>query len=276
MTLPAQPISLLSCVTSCPVSVQKSFGVEAASVLQATIRLLSSWQMVAGTLKDDQHCYLCGQNGHRQFECPNQPEEIYQLPNAVQEKVQAQYERDIARMAGPGEAPRKDTAPLPSPSGTMHPVSRSPQDVCRMGHRARIVYFCLLYGSVMHATGTPCFVGAVPRLSPHIFCRLLLLFGGTSHAGGDLRAAILLLHADHRHCKLSFNDTVQPRWTKSTSPSWQSWAAGPPSRAAPQTGEALGWAAAGRGPGLETTCLTTASSMWATCRLQSRTPCSRA
>ena len=117
MTLPAQPISLLSRVTPCPVSIQKSFGVKAASVLQATVRLFSSWQMVAGTLKDDQHCYLCGQNGHRQFECPNQPEEIYQLPNAVQEKVQAQYERDIARMAGPGEAPRKDAAPLPSPCG---------------------------------------------------------------------------------------------------------------------------------------------------------------
>ncbi|CAK0783328.1 hypothetical protein CVIRNUC_006527 [Coccomyxa viridis] len=60
-----------------------------------------------GTLKDDQHCYLCGQNGHRQFECPNQPDEVYKLPNQMQEKVQAQYERDIVRMAGPGEAPPK-------------------------------------------------------------------------------------------------------------------------------------------------------------------------
>ena len=125
MTLPAQPISLLSCVMSRPVRVQNSFGLEAPSVLQATIRLLSLWRLVAGTLKDDQHCYLCGQNGHRQFECPNQPEEIYQLPNAVQEKVQAQYERDIARMAGPGEAPRKDAAPLPTPSGAMHPLNSS-------------------------------------------------------------------------------------------------------------------------------------------------------
>ena len=68
--------------------------------------------LAAGTLKDDQHCYLCGQNGHRQFECPNQPEEIYQLPNAVQEKVQQQYERDVARMAGPGEAIRETAALL--------------------------------------------------------------------------------------------------------------------------------------------------------------------
>lgn len=70
------------------------------------------WWFAAGTLKDDQHCYLCGQNGHRQFECPNQPEEIYQLPNAVQEKVQQQYERDVARMAGPGESIREAAALL--------------------------------------------------------------------------------------------------------------------------------------------------------------------
>ena len=70
------------------------------------------WWCAAGTLKDDQHCYLCGQNGHRQFECPNQPEEIYQLPNAVQEKVQQQYERDVARMAGPGESIREAAALL--------------------------------------------------------------------------------------------------------------------------------------------------------------------
>ena len=66
--------------------------------------------LAAGTLKDDQHCYLCGQNGHRQFECPNQPEEIYQLPNAVQEKVQQQYERDVQRMAAPGESIRESAA----------------------------------------------------------------------------------------------------------------------------------------------------------------------
>ena len=59
----------------------------------------------AGTLKDDQHCYLCGQNGHRQFECPNQALEVYKLPTAVQSKVQEQYERDVSRMAGDGQGP---------------------------------------------------------------------------------------------------------------------------------------------------------------------------
>ena len=72
---------------------------------------------VAGTLKDDQHCYLCGQNGHRQFECPNQPDEVYKLPNQMQEKVQAQYERDIVRMAGPGEAPREPSHPADPSTG---------------------------------------------------------------------------------------------------------------------------------------------------------------
>ena len=76
---------------------------------------------MAGTLKDDQHCYLCGQNGHRQFECPNQPDEVYKLPNQMQEKVQAQYERDIVRMAGPGEAPREPTHPAdPSVAFILH------------------------------------------------------------------------------------------------------------------------------------------------------------
>ena len=40
-----------------------------------------------GTLKDDQHCYLCGQSGHRQFECPTHAEETFKLPLAVKEKV---------------------------------------------------------------------------------------------------------------------------------------------------------------------------------------------
>ena len=54
----------------------------------------------AGTLKDDQHCYLCGQNGHRQFECPNRTDDIYKLPTQMQEKVDNLYQRDVARMAG--------------------------------------------------------------------------------------------------------------------------------------------------------------------------------
>ena len=64
----------------------------------------------AGTLKDDQHCYLCGQNGHRQFECPNRTDDIYKLPTQMQEKVDNLYQRDVARMAGDaaptGTAPR--------------------------------------------------------------------------------------------------------------------------------------------------------------------------
>ena len=54
-----------------------------------------------GTLKDDQHCYLCGQSGHRQFECPNKPQdEIYKLPTEIQEKVDQLYQRDINRTSG--------------------------------------------------------------------------------------------------------------------------------------------------------------------------------
>lgn len=40
-----------------------------------------------GTLKDDQNCYLCGQPGHRQFECPNQDVDTFKLPLALKEKV---------------------------------------------------------------------------------------------------------------------------------------------------------------------------------------------
>ena len=40
-----------------------------------------------GTLTDDQHCYLCGQSGHRQFECPTQAADTFKLPVALKEKV---------------------------------------------------------------------------------------------------------------------------------------------------------------------------------------------
>lgn len=40
-----------------------------------------------GTLTDDQHCYLCGQSGHRQFECPTQAVDTFKLPVALKEKV---------------------------------------------------------------------------------------------------------------------------------------------------------------------------------------------
>jgi hypothetical protein len=60
-----------------------------------------------GTLKDDQHCYICGESGHRQFECPTKADEVYQLPTAIQAKVDDLYQRDIQRMHGDGAAPGK-------------------------------------------------------------------------------------------------------------------------------------------------------------------------
>ena len=45
-----------------------------------------------GTLKDDQHCYLCGQSGHRQFECPTQTEDTFKLPVALKEKVRGRVQ----------------------------------------------------------------------------------------------------------------------------------------------------------------------------------------
>jgi len=54
-----------------------------------------------GTLKDEQACPVCGDTTHRSFECPKQQAvDLYTLPTAIQEKVDAQYERDVARMAG--------------------------------------------------------------------------------------------------------------------------------------------------------------------------------
>lgn len=59
-----------------------------------------------GTLKDDQHCYLCGQSGHRQFECPTlSSQEIFKLPENLQSAVDEQYERDVKRMAGEKAVP---------------------------------------------------------------------------------------------------------------------------------------------------------------------------
>ena len=36
----------------------------------------------------------------RQFECPNQQQEVFKLPEVIQSKANEQYERDVARMAG--------------------------------------------------------------------------------------------------------------------------------------------------------------------------------
>lgn len=50
-----------------------------------------------GTLKDDQGCYLCSDPSHKSFECPNHSVDIYKLPSSIQEKVDALYQKDIAR-----------------------------------------------------------------------------------------------------------------------------------------------------------------------------------
>ncbi|KAG2422766.1 hypothetical protein HXX76_015786 [Chlamydomonas incerta] len=60
-----------------------------------------------GTLKDETACYVCGDTSHRGFECPKQQAvEIYKLPEEMRQKVEEQYARDVARMAGGGEGGR--------------------------------------------------------------------------------------------------------------------------------------------------------------------------
>lgn len=62
--------------------------------------------LINGTLKET-YCYLCGEQGHSQLECPKKAMEIYKLPDAVQARVDEQYARDIARL-NPGEAAKAD------------------------------------------------------------------------------------------------------------------------------------------------------------------------
>lgn len=50
-----------------------------------------------GTLKDDQTCYLCGDPGHRSYECPKQAMDVYRLPTTIQEKVDELYRKDVLR-----------------------------------------------------------------------------------------------------------------------------------------------------------------------------------
>ncbi|CAD7702045.1 unnamed protein product [Ostreobium quekettii] len=60
-----------------------------------------------GTLKDDQTCYLCGNSGHRSYECPKKALDLYKLPTHIQEKVDEQYQKDVARVR-PEEAGKLD------------------------------------------------------------------------------------------------------------------------------------------------------------------------
>ncbi|CAD7703519.1 unnamed protein product [Ostreobium quekettii] len=60
-----------------------------------------------GTLKDDQTCYLCGDSGHRSYECPKKAMDLYKLPTHIQEKVDEQYQKDVARVR-PEEAGKLD------------------------------------------------------------------------------------------------------------------------------------------------------------------------
>lgn len=55
-----------------------------------------------------QACYLCGESTHRSWECPKKNMEIYQLPDHIKQKVQEQYERDVARVSGEGVVKMED------------------------------------------------------------------------------------------------------------------------------------------------------------------------
>jgi hypothetical protein len=43
---------------------------------------------------------VCGENTHRTEHCPKKALEVYQLPTDIKAKVDALYERDVARMGG--------------------------------------------------------------------------------------------------------------------------------------------------------------------------------
>jgi hypothetical protein len=53
-----------------------------------------------GTLKDEVACPVCGEWGHRGYECPKQNQELYVLPEAIKAQVEEQYQRDVARVRG--------------------------------------------------------------------------------------------------------------------------------------------------------------------------------
>ena len=74
----------------------------AAAVARAERRLLhemacTRYRVVKLQEFEEQPCFLCGETGHRQWECPNTKEEGFKLSEEMQSKVQALYARDIAR-----------------------------------------------------------------------------------------------------------------------------------------------------------------------------------
>lgn len=44
-----------------------------------------------GTLKDEQYCFICGESGHQQSECPKKAVDVYRLPDQLQTKVDEMY-----------------------------------------------------------------------------------------------------------------------------------------------------------------------------------------
>ncbi|KAI3434500.1 hypothetical protein D9Q98_002575 [Chlorella vulgaris] len=60
-----------------------------------------------GTLKDEEYCFICGESGHQQSECPKKAIDVYRLPDQLQGKVDEMYAKDVARM-NPSEAVKLD------------------------------------------------------------------------------------------------------------------------------------------------------------------------
>jgi splicing factor 1 len=62
--------------------------------------------LINGTLKTA-FCAMCGETGHTQIECPNKQLQVYQLPDALQSKVEEQYARDLAKV-NPEQAQKQE------------------------------------------------------------------------------------------------------------------------------------------------------------------------
>lgn len=62
--------------------------------------------LINGTLKDE-FCHLCGETGHMQLECPQKQLQVFKLPDSIQEKVEEQYARDLAKV-NPEEARKNE------------------------------------------------------------------------------------------------------------------------------------------------------------------------